>query len=260
MQKNHLRSFLVYALIVPLLCTKTLFAIAKNSYLTQAERSFRSGQYEDALSYFLKSDGDEQVAGIAGASRIYVITGQYTAAEKICRESLKEFPDAVEIICLLAKILTLTGRSDEALSLLSGIVEGPDATHRSLVQYGKLLELRGRRAEAVPYFERAVARYNEGMITNAEDIAMTAVAAWALESYHDANDLFREALQVDPNNLEAQVLWGDLFLEKYNPSEARVSYDKALNQNPRYVPALTGMAKTSKGRLFMMEYNSVSEL
>ena len=247
MRYDHIRLFFLTTFIVALLCTKSFSAIAKESYLSQAEKSFRSGQYADALNLYLKADEDERVAGIVGASRTYALTGQYAAAEKICRELLKEFPNTIEIICQLAEILALTGRSDEAMGLLAQTTSGPDVTTRSLVQYGKMLELRGRYAEAVPYFERAVAHYNDGMISDAEDIAMVAVASWAFGRYHDANRLFREALQMDPKNLEAQVLWGDLFLEKYNPAEARISYGKALEQNPQYVPALVGMAKTLGG-------------
>ncbi|RJQ62753.1 MAG: hypothetical protein C4530_04405 [Desulfobacteraceae bacterium] len=235
------------ALIVALLCPKSFSAIAAESYLNQAEKSFRSGRYSDALVSYLKAGEDDRVAGIVGAIRTHILTGQYAAAEKICRESLKELPRAIEIISELAEILALTGRSDEAIGLLAQAASGPDATNRILVQYGKLLTLRGRSTEADSYFRRAVANYNDGKIWQAEDIAMAAAASRALESYHDANRLFQEALQMDPENLEAQVLWGDLFQEKHNSAEARISYGKALEQNPRYVPALVGMAKISGG-------------
>jgi len=42
--------------------------------------------------------------------------------------------------------------------------------------------------------------------------------------------------------LEAHSLWGDLFLEKYNASDAERSYQEAIDINGRYVPALVGMA------------------
>ena len=32
-----------------------------------------------------------------------------------------------------------------------------------------------------------------------------------------------EATRIDPENLEAQVLWGDLFMEKYNVEDAEKS-------------------------------------
>ena len=72
---------------------------------------------------------------------------------------------------------------------------------------------------------------------------MVALASWLLDNFHDANSLFSEATRSNPNNLEAQVLWGDLFLEKYNANDAQRSYQAVLDINSRHVPALVGMAK-----------------
>jgi tetratricopeptide (TPR) repeat protein len=246
-----LRPFILAILLIPALWHQSNCAVTKesdpNHDLSQAHKAFRSGQYDEAISLYLKTDGADRMEAVVGASRTLTLIGKYTEAEKICRTLLKDFPDAVRIRCQLAEVLVLTGRSHEATRMLQEVINGNNGTIRSLVQYGKLLELRGRRAEAVSYFERAVDRYNDDILSDAEDIAMAAVACWKLESYHDANRLFREALQIDPENLEAQVLWGDLFLEKYNLAEAGNSYKKTLEQNQRYVPALVGMAKTVGG-------------
>ena len=76
---------------------------------------------------------------------------------------------------------------------------------------------------------------------------MVAMASWLLGRFHDANSLFDEATRVDPQNLEAQVLWGDLFMEKFNVEDAEKSYDAALNINRRYGPALVGQAMITGG-------------
>ncbi len=251
LHKRSLRSIFLAILLVTAIWPQYHIAVAKESYpdhyLDQAQQAFRSGRYDEALTLYLKTGGVDRAEAVVGASRTLTHIGNYTEAEKICRTSLKELPDAVRIRCQLAEVLVLTGQSHEAMRLLQEAVNGPNVTIRSLVQYGKLLDLRGRGSEAVPYFERAVEHYNDGILSDAEDIAMAAVACWKLESYHDANRLFRETLQIDPENLEAQVLWGNLFLEKYNHAEARNSYGKILKQNQRYVPALVGMAKTLGG-------------
>jgi len=74
-----------------------------------------------------------------------------------------------------------------------------------------------------------------------------ALASWKLGRFHDANSLFSEATRVDPENLEAQVLWGDLFMEKFNVADAEKSYDTALAINRRYGPALIGQAMIAGG-------------
>ncbi|MBF0290011.1 MAG: tetratricopeptide repeat protein [SAR324 cluster bacterium] len=216
---------------------------AQESPLFQAEEHFLKGQYSDALSYYQQTKGAERVAGIVGASRTWMMTGDHAQAEKICREGLEESPGEARISTELAEILTRTGRSDQALAILKKVVSDSVPPLRSLVQYGKLLRMRGFRDQAEPYFEKVIDQYNEGLVFEGEEIAMVAVAAWKLASFHDANRLFREAIRVDPSNLEAQALWGNLFLEKYNKAEAQELFSRVLYQNDSYVPALVGAAK-----------------
>lgn len=223
-------------------------AATHESALIEATQHFQAGRYDDALALFQKAKGADLVSGVVGASRTWAMMGQYAAAEGICRDTLKALPGDVRTTCQLAEILTLTGRSDEALGILEPVVQGAAPTPRCLIQYGKLLRVRGRRAEAVHIFERVIALYHDGQLADSEALAMVGVASWALEQFHDANRFFREALRMDPKNLEAQVLWGNLFHEKYNDAEARKSYAEALEQNEKYVPALVGMARTLTGR------------
>ncbi len=222
-------------------------AATHESALIEATQHFQAGQYDEALALFQQVKGTDLVSGVIGASRTWAMMGQYIAAEGICRDTLKALPGEVRTTCQLAEILTLTGRSDEALNILKPVVQGAAPTPRCLVQYGKLLRMRGRHAEAVNNFERVIALYHDGQPADSEALAMVGIASWALEQFHDANRLFREALRVDPKNLEAQVLWGNLFHEKYNDAEARKSYAEALEQNERYVPALVGMGRTLTG-------------
>ena len=223
-------------------------AATHESTLIEATQHFQAGRYDDALPLFQKARGTDLVSGVIGASRTWALMGQYSAAEGICRDTLKALPGEVRTTCQLAEILSLTGRSDEALGILEPVVQGAAPTPRCLVQYGKLLRMRGRRAEAVNIFERVMALYHDGQLADSEALAMVGVASRALEQFHDANRLFREALRMDPKNLEAQVLWGNLFHEKYNDAEARKSYAEALEQNEKYVPALVGMARMLTGR------------
>ncbi|MFC1816602.1 tetratricopeptide repeat protein, partial [Thermodesulfobacteriota bacterium] len=183
--------------------------IANDSILIRAKEYYQTGHYSEALTLFQKADGADLVPGVIGASRTLAMIGNYAEAESICRNTLTELPGEVQITCRLAEVLAETGRSDEAMRLLEPVVNGTDPALGCLVQYGKLLRMRGRRDEAVSLFERVVARYNNGLVSDSEDLALTGVANWALERFHDANRLFREALRADPRNLAAQVLWGD---------------------------------------------------
>ncbi len=220
------------------------FAQTSTPLLTRADEYFQKGEYENALPLYEMALKTNVVEGTIGASLTWTMLGQYAKAEKIYRDALKTFPQNPHLLSQLANILVQTGNSGEALRILKGVVQQSDPSIRSLVTYGQLLQLRGQREEAIPYFEKAIDAYNQGKVSLSEELAQVAVAGWILEHYHDANHLFREIIQVAPDNLEAQVLWGDLFLEKYNQADAQLSYREVLKQNERYVPALVGMAKT----------------
>ncbi|UCD80014.1 MAG: tetratricopeptide repeat protein [Desulfobacterales bacterium] len=230
----------------PFLLSKV--AAANPSILSQATEYFRSGRYSEALSLFQRTDGADLIPGVIGAARTWMMTGQYSEAEAICRKTLVQRPGEMRLISQLAEILALTGRSDQALEILEPVVYNSTPSPRCLVQYGELLRMRGRRDEAAGVFQRAISQYNNGRIIDSEGLAMVGVASRYLERFHDANRLFREALRTDTENLEAQVLWGDLFREKYNDAEAGKSYSDVLQRNERHVPALLGMAATLGGR------------
>lgn len=221
---------------------------SEDSPLNQAKKAFQKGDYEDALRLYEGVTGADRVAAVVGASRTWVMTGDYGKAEEACRTSLATFPEDDQIRSQLAEILALTGRSDEAIRVLEPVINSRTPSVRSLVQFGELLRLRGRRSEAEPYFKQAISHYDRGLVFDAEEVASVAVACRALERFHDANNLFREATRLDPDNLATHVLWGSLFLEKYNVAEARRSYTHVLKQNDKYVPALVGMAQSVGGR------------
>jgi len=235
---------LIPAVTFPFL-TQTAFAA--DSSLTRAASYFKAGRYSEALEQYQMVQGADRVAGVIGASRTWAMIGQYAEAEAICRKALGEVPAEVRLSVQLAEILAITGRRDGAMGILEPIASAPRPMLRGMVKYGQLLEMRGRREEAAAVFQRAIARYRDGLVFDAQDLAMVAAASRELEDFHFANRLFREALREDPSDLEAEVMWGDLFREKYNMAEARKSYGQVLQRNERYVPALVGLAKTTGG-------------
>ena len=223
-------------------------ANSQDSPLDQAQKAFQQGNYSDALGLYDLVSGPDRLAAIVGANRIRILTGNYPEAEESLRQSLAAFQHNETLSSLLAEILTLTGRSGEALQVLEPFMHDQTASVGSLVQYGAILDLRGRRSEAEAYFLQAISYYDRGLIFAAQDIAWAAVACRELERFHDANNLFREAARLDPERLETHLLWGDLFRDKYNVAEAQRSYGDILKQNDNYVPALVGMALTEGGQ------------
>ncbi len=217
-----------------------------DSPLYRGEQLLINGSYAAAADIFQMADGLDRNEGIVGASKAYFMMGNTQEALSVAEEIIEDddYASYPLVSTQLAEVKRAVGQSTEALEILAAVVEGQfEPPVRTLVQYGSLLQLTGRKAEAADYLDRAIQRYNNGLVFASEDVAMIALASWLLGNFHDANSLFDEATRANPNNLEGHVLWGDLFLEKYNASDAERSYQDALDINSRYVPALVGIAR-----------------
>lgn len=214
----------------------------------RASALLQTGSYLAAADIFGRVDGIDEVRATLGESKALAMMGDYDEAMKVLEAEIDDYADSPLLSTQLAEIKRLVGESAQALAILEAVVAGnTNAPVRSLVQFGSVLQFVGRKSEALAPLNRAVDRYDSGLVFEAEEIAMVAVASWLLGRFHDANSLFDEATRVDPQNLEAQVLWGDLFMEKYNAADAEQSYDAALAINRRYGPALIGQAMIAGG-------------
>jgi len=215
------------------------------SPLFRGEQLLITGSYAAATDIFQMADGLDRNEGLVGASKAFAMMGNYQEAMSVVEAAIDD-NDYARFPLLgtqLAEIKRAVGESQEALRILEAVVLGlADPPVRTLVQYGSLLDFVGQKQLAVSILDQAVQRYNNGLVFASEDVAMVALASWLMGNFHDANSLFSEATRANPNNLEAHTLWGDLFLEKYNASDAERSYQEALDVNGRYVPALVGIA------------------
>jgi predicted Zn finger-like uncharacterized protein len=67
-------------------------------------------------------------------------------------------------------------------------------------------------------------------------------AAFARRDYVRAEQLFAAALDKNPRDSEAQAGLGDVARAQHNLAGARASYQRAVNVNAHYLPALVGLA------------------
>ena len=216
------------------------------SPLVRGEQLMLTGSYAAASDIFQMADGLDRNDGLVGASKAFAMMGNYQQAMAVVEDAIEdaEYVRFPLLSTQLAEVKRGIGQSSQALAILEAVVSGlADPPVRALVQYGSLLKLVGEKQAANQILDQAVQRYNDGLVFSSEDVAMVALASWLMDSFHDANSLFNEATRANPNNLEAHVLWGDLFLEKYNASDAERSYQEALDINSRYTPALVGIAR-----------------
>ncbi len=265
MHKNKRRQGLALAVCLALgVLSSPLYAqdalLGTEPPLERGQQLLNAGSYIAAIDSFQRVNGFDEEAALLGLGRAYALTGQYEEGIALLEDEIGAYAISPVLSTQLAELLRTTGQSARALDILEEVVsENTNPPVRALVQYGSLLQFVGRRDEAIAPLNAAIARYDNGMVFDSEEIAMVALASWLLDRFHDANSLFSEATRVDPNNLEAQVLWGDLFMEKFNTPDAEKSYDAALAINRRYGPALIGQAKISGGERSLSFALSVNE-
>lgn len=265
MHKNKRRQGLALAVCLALgVLSSPLYAqdalLGTEPPLERGQQLLNAGSYIAAIDSFQRVNGFDEEAALLGLGRAYSLTGQYEEGIALLEDEIGAYAISPVLSTQLAELLRTTGQSARALDILEEVVsENTTPPVRALVQYGSLLQFVGRRDEAIAPLNAAIARYDNGMVFDSEEVAMVALASWLLDRFHDANSLFSEATRVDPNNLEAQVLWGDLFMEKFNTPDAEKSYDAALAINRRYGPALIGQAKISGGERSLSFALSVNE-
>ena len=149
-------------------------------------------------------------------------------------------PGDAEVAALQAHLLIARGRYEEAEERLAPIAADSPQSAAGL-ELGLLWSYLGRRAEARPYLDAVVARARRSR--EPIDLYRGGVAARTLGEFRLANSLLRSAAAGAPSDPGIQTTWGELFLEKYNQSDALRSFGDALTIDDEWVPALLGRAR-----------------
>jgi len=125
------------------------------------------------------------------------------------------------------------------------------------VQLRLLIELADRRGdgeESIRLASRLMRRFRSGELQRSEELAQAAFAAWRLERWEEANQIYVQASQLNGAPLSLFVDWGRLYLEKYNPGEAETIFRDALRS-----PA-GQEARWQRGHAFLGLAESLGEL
>lgn len=170
--------------------------------------------------------------------------GRYAEAIGVARRA--------DLAPALAELLAGTGQRDAADTVLRRAMaqRRPDSLLVRL-QHALLRQARGELDAARREFDTFIDAYNAAPSLGADELTAVAVAVQHL-SVHDpdlARDALRaydEALAADPSHLEARLRLGALFLERYNGTEARASFEAVLARDSTQPRALLGLARTAQ--------------
>jgi tetratricopeptide (TPR) repeat protein len=97
----------------------------------------------------------------------------------------------------------------------------------------------------VKHGHRAEAKTCLQALTQARDPYTRAEGFWGLQVYDQANNEFRAAVAQSPNNAMYRVRWGRLLHERFNNSDADDLFNEAIKLDPKNAQAYLGLALVS---------------
>jgi cellulose synthase operon protein C len=230
-----------------LLCAR---AVAAETNLTPLLLLVEHGRYIEAEAGLRARLAANDKPARPWLIRLLLETGRYTEARTHAALALQEnLPQRADAHTWLAEAFLAEGQLDHAEQALRAALHADANAVRAEIMLGKLLWERGRRAEATQKLEAAASRrvsHTHGDASRrAEALCYSAMAARALGRFQEANDRFREAAELEPERVETQLEWAQLFIEKYDVKRASERVDAALLKNPNNALAQVLYARIS---------------
>jgi tetratricopeptide (TPR) repeat protein len=192
----------------------------------------------------------QQPPDAAAEARRLATVGRYDDAARGLTTYLATHPQAT-VWETLGEVLLARGRLDSARAAFTrALADGTEDSVVATLHLAELAERRGERVAARRRYRSFIPFYNTGPRRSSRELAAVARAAWHLgaedpELFKDALRAYDEAIAADSANLEARVAEGNLFLEKYNGTDAGASFEAVLRADPRHPGALLGLAQTA---------------
>ncbi len=216
-----------------------------------AVAALRTGRYEEAISSFQQRvrGGNSAAEDHRGLVRALLSVGRYHEAEEAARFFVESQPDSADLWNALGETLYLRGDLDGAEEAYRAAIDGGARDLLSAeLNLAVLLFRRGEIDAAMGRFDRFIDAYNRGLARSSEDLTAVAIACVYLgrndpQLFHDAVRALDDAINAEPSDLEPRVRLAELFLDKYNSTEAGQILRDVLEINPDHPAALLAMAR-----------------
>lgn len=225
-------------------------AAAQAPTLQSADDELRRGNYQQAISGFtrLLSANANDTAAQAGLLRAYLETGKYAEAEDAAKKFITASVSNAAALLALGEVYAATGRYNEAITQFGMAARSNQAMVRlrAELRRAETLNLIGKEEEALPVFQSFIRHYNESNRPTAEEMTLVAQALIHLEQHKEANQMILDATEADGAYLEAHLVGGELFTEKYNYADAAEFFADALKINPNSARAHLGIANNKR--------------
>ena len=219
--------------------------------LGDPESLFRTGQYKNAVEVLtaLPRSDSAWIASQPLLVRSLTMIGRYDDAERVGRAAAAASGGQI-VLTTLGESMLQRGKSASAESLFARAVAAQAADSLTAkLDLALLMYNRGSRDSALNAFDKFIDIYNgRAAALTSEELTDVGVSVRYLgvrdpQLFKDALKAFDAALRVDPQNDDARILLGELFLDKYNHADAQTEFDEVLRTNPNNPRALVGAAR-----------------
>ncbi|HEY8504990.1 MAG TPA: tetratricopeptide repeat protein [Gemmataceae bacterium] len=244
--------------------------------LAEARTRWLRGNYEEARSLYEKHLADKRLrpAAAAGIARTWQAVGEHDKALTVLDGLLQqdETKDHPDLLALRAELRYQRGRWDDALKSADAAVRKQPEQFLARWVRAQVYRDRGEidKADAeMRWTVRAYTRhnFNDDPIKDPDQLLVIGQAGAENARWHRLsdqfsfilNEVYADALKLDPDLWQAEYLAGMMLLEKYNRPDALDAFDKALKINPRAADALVGKALAALQRLELKDAETFAE-
>jgi protein O-GlcNAc transferase len=197
----------------------------KMAILSVTARSAQAGQSE--------TDRDMSIKDLYGQASAAHRGGRLAEAEQLYRHILAVDPSSFVAQHMLGVLAAQNGRLDDALEAIVAALQLNQRDAGALINHGNVLSLKGRFAEAVASYDRALA-----LRPDADALRGRGHALQGMGLLPEALASYARVLALNPQDVHALYKQGVVLNELGRTDEALAAYDRVLALDPGHVEAL----------------------
>lgn len=205
---------------------------------------FEAAAFDEVLDAVDLDAAAADSALLGARARSLVFTGRLDEAIAELRDVIDEH-DTPAARAVLGELLLRRAEAAEAVAVLDPAVEGAVPDLEARYWRAEAFARSGRSSRSDLEMQDFIRAYNRGQTRSGHELMLVGMACRALGLYSDANDAFRQALELDNDSVEIRWRWSEIFLEKYRPDEALRLLDEALAIAPTHPMVLTLRARAA---------------